>query len=652
MATAQIIDVIFRGRNDADAAIRSVEDGLAKVDKVGEGVGRTSNSLDGMVTRLGQVGPLLAAAFGVASVAALATEFVRANVELEKFTLAVTQIRGSGTLASQELDYLRSVSDRLGLSVSSTSSAYVSLLAATKGTALEGAQSRDIFEAVASAMSRLGRSSAETEGALLAIQQMISKGTVSSEELRGQLGERLPGAFQIAARSIGVTTQELGKLLEGGKIIAEEFLPVFARELNNTFGGGADRVDGYTASLNRLKNQFEETLQLLGNSGVFDALTSSLEGAAKAAQAVGGGIDYLSRVFGATQNLLRGGSFEVFNAELEIARQRADTVSVALSGGLNESLAETARLSRQAAEAGAFFGDQSDAETERLQRQANAQANALKEVNDAFKTLGVNPDKIKGDVDKVLQAFETLSNSPDVRGDQLLAGLEATLKKIEDARYLPQLKDQLQQAYEQGRITGGELAKGFAAIAKEQDGLDKKLPNTTKAIADQAREAEKARDKAQQYALELEKLASNERIKLIEARVTLNVTEVQEQTKRIQAAFASLDNTVNSTADVINKAFGALSGNSMLDSSVRNQLFAQVERENQNRQEALRQQSDLTRAQIRVLESQARNLDSGEALIKVDGSGLAPHLEAIMWEILKQAQVRTNRDGLKLLLGA
>jgi tape measure domain-containing protein len=652
MATAQVIDVIFRGRNDADTAIRSVEEGLAKVDKVGEGIGRTGTTIDGMVARLGQLGPLLATAFGVASVAGLATEFVRANVELEKFTLAVTQIRGNGTLAGQELDYLRTTADRLGLSVSSSASAYVSLLAATKGTALEGAQSREIFEAVASAMSRLGRSSAETEGALLAIQQMISKGTVSSEELRGQLGERLPGAFQIAARSIGVTTQELGKLLESGQVIASEFLPAFTRELNATFGGGGDRVDSYTAALNRLKNQFEETLQLLGSTGVFDALTSSLEGASKATQAVGGGIDYLARIFGATQNLLRGGSFEVFNAELNIAAVRAANVSDVLNGDLNQTLAETARLARQAGEAGGFFGDQSEAETARLTRQANAQADALKEVNDAFKTLGVNPDKIKADVDKVLQAFETLTASPDVRGDQMLAGLEATLKKIEDARYLPQLKDQLQAAYEQGRITGDELARGFAAIAKEQDGLDKKLPNTTKAIADQAKEAEKARDKAQQYALELEKLASNERIKNIDARVTLNVTEVQEQTKRIQAAFESLDNTVNSTADVINKAFGALSSNSMLDSSVRNQLFAQVERENANRQEALRQQSDLTRAQIRVLESQARNLDSGEALIKVDGTGLAPHLEAIMWEILKQTQVRTNRDGLKLLLGA
>jgi tape measure domain-containing protein len=650
MATAQVIDVIFRGRNDADTAIRQVEEGLSRVDKVGEGVGRTGTALDNMTSRLAPLGAALAAAFAGVSVAQFVREFTDANVQLERFTSAVTAIRGNGTLAGQELDYLRNVADRLGLSINSTSGAYVSLLAATKGTALEGAQTRDIFESIARAMSLLGKSSADTEGALLAVQQMISKGSVSSEELRGQLGERLPGAFQIAARSIGVTTAELGKLLEGGQVIAADFLPKFAAELNNTFGGGTGQVDTYTAAINRLGNAWQEMLQTIGQAagGLSGAFPDFL---AREVGLFGVQTESLITSGRALFNVFRGGSFETFATEIERADRRVRDFRLANETG-NQTLAETARLAREAGEAVGSMSDQSEAETARLTRQANAQANALKEVNDAFKTLGVNPDKIKADVDKVLQAFETLTASPDVRGDQMLAGLEATLKKIEDARYLPQLKDQLQAAYEQGRITGDELARGFAAIAKEQDGLDKKLPNTTKAIADQAKEAEKARDKAQQYALELEKLASNERIKNIDARVTLNVTEVQEQTKRIQAAFESLDNTVNSTADVINKAFGALSSNSMLDSSVRNQLFAQVERENANRQEALRQQSDLTRAQIRVLESQARNLDSGEALIKVDGSGLAPHLEAIMWEILKQTQVRTNRDGLKLLLGA
>ena len=41
----------------------------------------------------------------------------------------------------------------------------------------------------------MGLSADQTSGVLLALQQMISKGTVQAEELRGQLGERLPGAL-------------------------------------------------------------------------------------------------------------------------------------------------------------------------------------------------------------------------------------------------------------------------------------------------------------------------------------------------------------------------------------------------------------------------------------------------------------------------
>lgn len=650
MATAQVIDVIFRGRNDADAAIRGVEQGLANVDRAGEGVGRMGTALDSVGARLATIGPLLASAFGIASVVAFAAQFVEANTQLEKFTLSVTQIRGSSTLAGQELDYLRSVSERLGLSVRETSGAYISLLAATKGTALEGQQTRVIFESVASAMSLLGRSSSETEGALLAIQQMISKGKVSAEELRGQLGERLPGAFQIAARAMGTTTQGLGEMLEAGKLLSEDFLPKFADELNKSFGNQR-QIDTYTAAMNRLKNQFDETLQALGGSGLFDLLTGVLKGAGDTARTTAGEIDLLATAFNGIVNLARGGSFATFNAELSLARDRAQLASTAIGRDLNQSLAETDRLARQAAESTGFFGDQSQAETDRLTRQANAQANALKEVGDAFKTLGVNPDKVRADVAKVLDAFDTLSSSPNVGGGQLLAGLESVLKNIDDAKYLPRLKDQLQAAWEQGRITSDELAKGMGLVAKEQEGLDKKLGVTTKSIGDQAKEAQRAKESAEKLGLELEKLASNERIKTMEFRANLNIENVKANAAIIQKTFESIDNTVNSTADVINKAFGILGGNNFIDSSVRNSLFKQVEIENANRERALTLQADLTQAQIKVLEAQAKQLQGGDALIKVDGAGLKPHLEAIMWELLKAIQVRTNRDGLNLLLG-
>ena len=54
---------------------------------------------------------------------------------------------------------------------------------------------------------------------------------------------------------------------------------------------------------------------------------------------------------------------------------------------------------------------------------------------------------------------------------------------------------------------------------------------------------------------------------------------------------------------------------------------------------------------IEQLRAQTRAVDRGDSIIKVDGAGLQPHLEAFMWEILKTIQVRVNQDGLAMLLG-
>jgi hypothetical protein len=87
---------------------------------------------------------------------------------------------------------------------------------------------------------------------------MISKGNVQAEELRQQLGERLPGAFQYAARAMGVTTQELNDMLENGEVLADDLLPKLADELDRTFGPNvAAAADSLKASLQRLSLEVE-----------------------------------------------------------------------------------------------------------------------------------------------------------------------------------------------------------------------------------------------------------------------------------------------------------------------------------------------------------------------------------------------------------
>ena len=83
---------------------------------------------------------------------------------------------------------------------------------------------------------------------------MAAKGTVSMEELRQQLGDHLPGAMNIAAKSMGMTTGEFMKAVAAGKILAGDLLPKMADELHNLYGVAAETaaLESGQAAVNRL----------------------------------------------------------------------------------------------------------------------------------------------------------------------------------------------------------------------------------------------------------------------------------------------------------------------------------------------------------------------------------------------------------------
>ncbi|QLE47846.1 tape measure protein [Nostoc sp. C057] len=84
------------------------------------------------------------------------------------------------------------------------------------------------FLGMADASTVLSLSSEQTSRAFLALQQALSKGKLSSEEMRQQLAESgLTGALGIAARAMGVTEAEFSRLLDTGSILSEDFLPRF-----------------------------------------------------------------------------------------------------------------------------------------------------------------------------------------------------------------------------------------------------------------------------------------------------------------------------------------------------------------------------------------------------------------------------------------
>ena len=190
--------------------------------------------------------------------------------------------------------------------------------------------------------------------------------------------------------------------------------------------------------------------------------------------------------------------------------------------------------------------------------------------------------------------------------------------------------------YEQNLLATG---KALDTVGKSTDGIKKS-----------AEEIAKAEEAAQKLKLELEKIASNERIKTLEFKAQIDVARIQADAQKVVAAFDSINAGIQSTGETLSSLWDSL-GSGDLSFSQMFALQRELDKESQRRDQEFRLQEDLTRKQIEMMDAQINALNNGDGMIKITGDGLQPHLEAFMWEILKAIQVRVNADGLKMLLG-
>jgi len=195
-----------------------------------------------------------------------------------------------------------------------------------------------------------------------------------------------------------------------------------------------------------------------------------------------------------------------------------------------------------------------------------------------------------------------------------------------------------------GKVVGYE--QNLLATGKALDTVGK----NTSGIKKSAEELAKAEEAAQKLKLEMEKLASNERIKTLEFKAQIDVARIQADAQKVVAAFDSINTGIESTGETLSSLWDSL-GSGDLSFSQMFALQRELDKESQRRDQEFRLQEDLTRKQIEMMDAQINALNKGDGMIKVTGDGLQPHLEAFMWEILKAIQVRVNADGLKMLLG-
>jgi tape measure domain-containing protein len=211
----------------------------------------------------------------------LVSRFIDVARETNRVTTALKNVSGTMSQYADNQKYLLVLAKKYGLEINALTANYAKFTAAASISGMSMIDQRKVFESVSRACTAFGMSADDSNGVMLALSQMMSKGKISSEELRLQMGERLPVALQAMAKAAGVSVAGLDKLLKQGKLMSKDVLPKFAEALNEMIPN-VD-TDNLETSVNRLKNVFTELVNGTDIQSKYKALIDWLTNIVKSA---------------------------------------------------------------------------------------------------------------------------------------------------------------------------------------------------------------------------------------------------------------------------------------------------------------------------------------------------------------------------------
>jgi len=296
-------NIVFRVVADTQPAV----DGMNKLDSATKNAKKDVSALD---DALGKIGSIVSGAFSMEAIVSFGKQVFALTGQVQSLTIRMNELMGSQSAGTQQMNELRELSDKLGMSFKTVSNEFVSFVGAAKASGMEVGKAEKIFKSMTVALAGTGASSESVNRAMTALTQMIGKGKISAEELRGQLGEAMPSAMGIMAKSLGVTTQQLDKMMASGQLIAEDVLPKFAKEAEKAFGKNAQTMaEGMQGNMARLQNAWE---------GYMSSLGERFYGNAGGAQVLADMLIYWTEINQSQEQYVRNESARLMNASTEI----------------------------------------------------------------------------------------------------------------------------------------------------------------------------------------------------------------------------------------------------------------------------------------------------------------------------------------------
>ena len=212
----------------------------------------------------GQILGLTAAYIGIYQVINTGQKAIAATTRNQALKVGLATINnGDAAAAASDYKFLADEAERLGLVFDDVAPQFANLAVSAKAVGINGETIRQVFTDVSTSAAAMNLSVEDTEGVFRAMVQIFSKGKVQAEELRGQLGDRLPGAVVKFAAANKIALTDLDKQLKDGTVGVDfliQGIAAYADQYDSTLESVTTRLQAY---INRATNAYNDFLRAL-----------------------------------------------------------------------------------------------------------------------------------------------------------------------------------------------------------------------------------------------------------------------------------------------------------------------------------------------------------------------------------------------------
>lgn len=192
-------------------------------------------------------------------------QVAQAVAELQSFRNTLLSVTGNAQNAADANEFILAVVEKYNVPLDAARNGFTKLYASMAPAGFGGGEIQNLFIGISKAAATFGLSADKVDRVNYAFAQMASKGQIMSEELKGQLGDVLPGAMAIFAKAAGFegpdAITKFSKALEDGVYKGNEMHKLLRNvgiEMNKEFGPGAEgAAKTFQGAINRLQNAFK-----------------------------------------------------------------------------------------------------------------------------------------------------------------------------------------------------------------------------------------------------------------------------------------------------------------------------------------------------------------------------------------------------------